>query len=354
LDERLDRVLAELRYKDIAPRKKKLLKFLARQYLESKSTIQDIRRVLRTLKYSSSPGHQLGGTEDAVKEKIKKYIKPYSKSTTPSVIDGLYNRFINQQARQVGREGGGGGGGGGSHTPTFPLFYTGRRVRSGYQQFQQDEGFSSSTIGRGRSTDGDQQLQRALRASIQTKRKQDLRHPRPPHAGTAIMTLPLGGAGGGVGGTPFTLRRETTGGQKVGIAVHTDDLTRDVQSLFTNPEFSDQKNFNDEILRLVEHYKGKYAGDIMEVINTTIAQKMKKDIEQMLFTDLTNIIKDRRNNYPRYIIELGKLYTKYRGKDRELLVKLIGQRLAREKQKVEKQLSKQASRRLDGGGGSSL
>ena len=82
-----------------------------------------------------------------------------------------------------------------------------------------------------------------------------------------------------------------------------------------------------------------------------MAQKMKKDIQQLLFTDLTNIIRDP-SNYPRYRRELGKLYGKYRGKDRELLVKLIGERLAQEKQKVKKQLSKQASRRLDGGGSS--
>ena len=381
LDKRLDQVLAEARYKDIAPRKKKLLKFLAKHYLNPNSNIQDVRRVLRTLKTSSSPGHQLGVTEVAVKEKIKKYIKPYIKSTTPTIIDDYYTRFRNQQDRLTapkpkartpssvgtvaGGGGGGGGGDGGAYTQTFhwlsrpnlshhPLGTSGR----GYKQLQQDGSTSSTSSSsfdrRGsRGSREDRQLEQAIKASLQTNAQGSTRRP-PPHAATARITLPVGGVGGGVGGTPFRLRRETTGGQKVGIAVHTDDLTRDVQRLFTNPEFSDQKNFNDEILRLVEHYKGKYAGDIMEVINTTMVQKMKKDIEQMLFTDLTNIIRDQKNNYRRYIIELGHLYRKYKGKNRDLLVTLIGKRLAEEKQKVKKQLSKQASRRLDGGGGSSL
>jgi hypothetical protein len=99
LDERLDRVLSELRYRYIPPRKKRLLKFLAKKLLQQNSTIPEIRKVLRTYKTSIFPGHQLDKTPQKVKEKIQKYTgwRSSQSGTEKLVMDGFTERFLKQQ-----------------------------------------------------------------------------------------------------------------------------------------------------------------------------------------------------------------------------------------------------------------
>jgi hypothetical protein len=145
---------------------------------------------------TTSPGHQLTSNEEGIKSKIKKYRKNFTgKPVGDSQFNFIYNLFTDKQKNTTSEK--------------RPARYKGlrssdSRVSPATINSLMKEDQEEVKLG---STSTSQQLQRAVKQSIQTAQRK--KRSSVPHSGTARLTMPQEGVGG-VPGKPFTLKSRSS------------------------------------------------------------------------------------------------------------------------------------------------